>query len=204
MGNLQAALDEQGHKLLLVLGYGDSADGTGGVLFEECVHRFSARLVDVSHGGAVYGSIVHAQRFRQLAHVGNALWKNIPFDSDIVGLVESDLIWHSETLKELISEVHSGQIVAPMVMHLNGLFYDRFAFVRNGINFKNERPFHPDLRPGIRYYDMESIGSVFFADAGVVRGLSWPEEDVVVGFCKQARERGATIVLDSYLKVTHP
>src|SRR5688572_2826374 len=86
MDELLLALNKAGHNLNLILGYGDSHDGTGEMLFEECVYRFSARLVDVSHGGLHYGSVVHPERFKQLAFVGNALWKHIPQDADIVGL----------------------------------------------------------------------------------------------------------------------
>src|SRR5688572_16734663 len=82
MDALQTLLRKCGHTLHLVLGYGDSEDGTGEILFEEVSHRFSASLMEVSHGGLHYGSIIHAQRFRQLAFVGNKLWSAIPMDAN--------------------------------------------------------------------------------------------------------------------------
>ena len=54
-------------RLNLVLGYGDSTDGTGEILFEAAADSIGAHLLDVSHGGPHFGSIEHPQRFRQLA-----------------------------------------------------------------------------------------------------------------------------------------
>lgn len=204
MEDLQNLLNEKGDTLTLVLGYGDSSDGTGQALYDECHHRFDSRLIDVSHGGRFYGSVVNPLRFKQLAFVVNTLWGHIPETADIVGLVESDLIWKADQLLEILPELNTKLILAPMVFHPNKKFYDTWAFKMNGINFKYDRPYHPSIRPGQRYYDMNSIGSVFFTDAGFARQLSFPEEDVVVGFCRQARELGGTILLDSYTEVYHP
>lgn len=204
MESLQKVLSEQGHTLSLVLGYGDSRDGTGEYLFERCSHSLDAHLLDVSHGGHHFGSIVHSQRFKQLAFIGNRLWSNLPTDAQVVGLVESDLIWKPNTLLEMASSLQEGWLLSPMVMHLDKRFYDTYAFIKSGINFKNDKPYHPDLRPGIRHYYMNSVGSLFLMDAILARTIKWPEEDVVVGFCRQALDIGYSIVLDSYLEVYHP
>lgn len=204
MVGLSQLLGKHAHKLHLILGYGDSTDGTDEVLFEQCFDRFACTLMDVSHGGAHYGSIVHPTRFKQLAWVYNTLWKALPEDVDVVGLVESDLIWDAETMVELVKQVGPYRVSAPMVMHKDGRFYDTFAFRRNGQNFKNENPFHPMFNLKVRHYNMTSVGSVFFMDARLARQLYWPEKDVVVGVCEQIRELGVNIVLDSYLKVVHP
>lgn len=209
MDSLQSLLYASGHPLTLVLGYGDSTDCTGERLHEECSHRFDGRLVEVSHGGLSYGSIVHQERFKQLAFVGNRLWSHIPEDASIVGLVESDLIWSAHDLFNLICMTRQAvlnqksMILAPMIMHLDKRFYDIWAFRMDGMNFQNEKPYHAGLSER-RYYDMDSVGSVLFGDGNLMRSLSFPEGDVVVGFCKEAKERGAKIVLDSHTEVYHP
>jgi hypothetical protein len=38
----------------------------------------------------------------------------------------------------------------------------------------------------------------------IARQVSWPEEDVVVGLCKQVRDLGYDIYLDKTLEVYHP
>lgn len=206
MEDLQNLLNEKGDTLTLVLGYGDSSDGTGESLYDECCHRFDGRLIDVSHGGRFYGSMVHPVRFKQLAQIGNTLWGHIPETTDIVGLVESDLIWDSYDIYNLISHLNLSNlpvIITPMVHLQDGRFYDIWAFRKNGTNFRNSKPFHPDIDER-RYYELDSAGSVLFMKAGLARQLTWPEEDVVVGFCRQARELGAKIILDSLTEVYHP
>lgn len=204
MARLEARLELKGHKLHLILGYGDSNDGTGEILFEQCSRRFACTLMDVSHGGAHYGSIVHADRFKQLAGVYNALWSAIVPDTGVVGLVESDLIWQPYVPLSLILSVKENQIVAPMVYHADGRFYDTYAYRRQGTNFRNERPFHPDLgRESL--LEMDSVGSVLFMRYALASRLHWPEEDVVVGLCNMARERySATVLCNTELGVYHP
>lgn len=207
MDELQSLLLKDGHSLRLVLGYGDSTDATNEILFEECLHRFDCALVDVSHGGPSYGSIVHHERFKQLARIGNFLWSHHYSNADIVGLVESDLIWEGATLQSLVRHVGASSrpvMVAPMVMHLDGRFYDTWAFRRGLRAFVHQPPHHPVLLEEDRYIEMDSVGSVLFMKGSWGRGLHWPEEDVVVGFCKQAEAIGVTLHLDKESKVYHP
>ena len=207
MDELQSLLSARGDTLHLVLGYGDSEDRTDEALFEECLHRFDCSMVSVEHGGKFYGSIVSDQRFRQLAYIGNKLWNLLPEDSDVVGLVESDLLWQGATLQCLSNAVagqQSPSMVAPMVLHQNGTFYDTWAFCRGLRNFRSKPPFHPALLEDGRYLEMDSVGSVLFLPYEQGKRLTWPEKDVVVGFCKQAEAIGVTILLDKESKVYHP
>jgi hypothetical protein len=194
---------DKGHSLNLHLGYGDSQDKTGEVLHEECVYRLSADLMDVTHGGTQYGSEARVERFVQLAGIANKLWASIPYTADVVGLVESDLLWKPASLLSLIEGATRGVMTAPMVIHRKGGFYDTWAFVRGSRGFKAEAPYHPDLN-GERYYDMDSVGTVFFMHAIDGLRLTWPEKDVVMGLCTKARANGVRIILDTDTKVYHP
>lgn len=204
---LSIALAKRHDKLTLVLGYGDSADDTELMLNEEAMFTMGALLIDVSHGGKEYGSIVHPERFRNLAYVGNKLWDAIPADADIAILVESDLVWDTNTLLRLIDDLQHVPAVAPMVMHLlpPSRFYDTFAFRRNGVNFINGSPYHADLLTHReRFFQLDSAGSVLAMHGDLARGLHWPDEDVVVGVCRQIYERGGSVWLDRELTVWHP
>ena len=212
MDGLKKLLNQRGDDLSLVLGYGDSVDGTGEALYDECIFRFCSLLVDVSHGGQNFGSIVHPQRFEQLAFVANKLWDSLPKQNvDMVGAVESDLIWQPSELLKMIENVrhHDNLIIAPMVYHRDYRFYDKWAFRLNGKQFSNEPPYHPDLVyplevSSCRFYKMDSVGSVLFMKSSLAYRLCFPKEDVVVGFCNRARELGVTILLDTWSEVFHP
>ena len=207
VNELQILLSKGGHSLRLVLGYGDSTDGSDEALFESSLNGFDCTLIDVSHGGKYYGSVVDAERFRQLSFIGNRLWRQHRLDSDIVGLVESDLIWSAHSVMSLLNAVEVGRspvIVAPMVLHQSGVFYDTWAFRRGLRNFQERKPYHPALLDDARYLQMDSVGSVFFTQYAFAKDFTFPERDVVVGFCKQAEARGAAIYLDKQTKVYHP
>lgn len=212
--SLKKLLAKEGHELNLILGYGDSSDGTGEALFDECQNRLPAQLIDVSHGGPYYGSIVHIERFKQLSYVVNTLWSRIPDDADIVALVESDLIWKAsdfmdllellEGLRRVRSDPLAHTLVAPMVMLEDGRFYDTWGFSYNGSHFRNSPPYHKALDQLGTYLEMNTVGSFVLMDAGIARKVNFPEQDLVVGLCKQARLLGARIFLDKLTKVYHP
>lgn len=204
MAALQKLLLESGHSLHLVLGYGDSRDGTSELLYEECSHNLHSILFDVSHGGRDYGSVVDSKRFKNLAYVGNRLWSVLPSDADVVGLVESDLIWEASVVMELLNIMEDRHMVAPMIYQANGLFYDTWAYRMNGVNFSNHRPHHPEFKASKRFYNMDSVGSFFLLDGELAPKVYWPEEDVTVGLSRMVRDNNGVITLDSHLKVYHP
>lgn len=214
MQEFDSLLKAKGHELSLVLGYGDSTDCTDSLLAEESFFRFDTYLVDVNHGGELYGSIIHPQRFKQLSYVGNQLLQHIPKNTDKVFLIESDLVWQGAQLEALLNaqeglqdalKVPSSRIVlAPMIYHRDGRFYDTWAFRCNGTSFRNNAPYHPVLKSDIRFIEMESVGSVVLLDYDLIKDLRFPEENVVVGFCQQAKEHQARIFLDTQARVFHP
>lgn len=205
-------------RLSLILGYGDSDDGTGEALFEAAADSIGALLIDVSHGGPLYGSIEHPQRFQQLAYVGNRLLDCVDASSDVVGIVESDLVWEPETMVQLIEDLEHLPppygAVAPMVMDGPDSFYDAFAFRRKGVRFTKQPPYHADL-PGlveqdpelshvISLVEVDSAGSVLFMDAELARQARFSEEEAIVGLCKDIYAHGGSVWLDANATVYHP
>lgn len=202
---LSTLLAKRGDYLSLVLGYGDSSDGTGERLFEAATLSIGARLIDVSHGGPVFGSVLDVQRFNQLAFVGNKILANVPSDADVVIWLESDLIWTSETLTELIDYVHIHEVVAPMVFERrSGGFYDTWAFVKDGVNFTKHYPYHRSLLGYRGLVEVDSVGSCVVMAGSIAKGLTIPAADLLVGACRELRDKGHRIWLDSSLEVWHP
>ena len=200
---LSTLLAKRGDYLSLILGYGDSTDNTGERLFEASTLSIGARLIDVSHGGPDFGSVVDAQRFRQLAYVGNKILSNVPSDADVVIWLESDLIWTPETLARLI--YHKLPVVAPMVIdRRSGGFYDTWAFVKDGVNFTKHYSYHRGLLGVVGITEMDSVGSCVVMAGNVAKGLTIPEADVLVGACRAVRDNGHKIWLDVGAEVWHP
>lgn len=204
---LSNQLMRRGDRLSFVWGEGDSADDTLRILcnmrpaFMSSVRN--AVIVNVTHGGPVFGPVVHPQRFRQLAHVGNRLWSAIPANADVVVLVESDLIWEAETLVKLIDDLKEVPCVAPLVMEQStGGFYDTWAYRRNGQRFTKQAPYHPGIGEGL--LQLDSAGSCLAMNAALARQLVWREEDVIVGICEQINQLGGSVWLDPTLTIFHP
>lgn len=212
---LRDYLHEDNRKLSLVLGYGDSSDDTEQMLKDLMPTNIESLFVDVSHGGPEFGSVVHPVRFAQLSFIGNRMWERIPKDAKFVGLVESDLVWEGATLACLVDHVEalrsvdnpqsSPTLLAPMIKHRDGRFYDTWAFRAGGEHFRNQPPYHVGLtqRPS-HFMEMDSVGSVVFMDGDIARKVCFPPDDVVVGLCKQAKALGARIFLDRSAEVYHP
>lgn len=208
MEALDKLLTQRGDTLTLLLGYGDSTDGTGEMLYEECLLRFNTIMVDVSHGGKAYPSVVDPIRFKQLAFVWNKLLAHVPSDADVVGTVESDLIWEAQTMVRLIDDLEHLPppygAVAPMVMDGPTSFYDVFAHRRKGERFTKTPPFHPDIELDSDLLAMDSAGSVLFMDADLARKARFTDEEVIVGLCEQIYQYGGSIWLDCHASVCHP
>lgn len=205
VGALDKLLAARGDWLKLILGYGDSTDGTGEMLFDEATFCMDAQLIDVSHGGKHYGSIEHPQRFKQLAYVGNKLLDCVPADADVVGIVESDLVWQSETMVKLIERLAYIPAVAPMVMDDLESFYDVWAFRKDGVRFTKEPPYHEGLDIGNAVLiPVDSAGSVLFAHGDLARKARLTDGEAIIGYCKDINKYGGVIWLDTTQAVQHP
>lgn len=207
MDGLQTALQARGDSLHLVLGYGDSVDGTGAALFDECSNRFCAHLIDVSHGGPYHGNIVHPERFQQLAGIWGRLWQHIPPEADAVVFCEGDLVWRAETLLTLVDRLDDYAAIAPMVWltrrgYPPPFFYDVWAYRKDGAAFAQRAPFF-DGWPPAAPVPIDSAGSCVAFRGEVARGLVWSEKNLIVGLCEQVYAQGGSLWLEPNVSVQH-
>jgi hypothetical protein len=72
------------------------------------------------------------------------------------------------------------------------------------VRFGKEAPFHADLRGYVYRLRLDSAGSLLVMQGEKVRELCWPQEDVVVGLCRQIYEFGGSVWLDPAQRVIHP
>lgn len=202
---LDTALYHAGHKLSFIWGEGDSTDGTLKML-HAARWRFKVTIVDCTHGGSEqFGSVVRAERFKQLAHVGRVIFGAIPADCDIFVYVESDLIFEPATIVGLIERVGPGYevIAPPIVLEREGwprggkTWYDTFAFTRNGRHFEHRKPWHPD-NDGVSLLELDTAGSCLAMSGADARGIAF-DERVLMGVCAQIRERGGSVWFDPTL-----
>ena len=75
----------------------------------------------------------------------------------------------------------------------------------SSLNFPTESPiWFKENRP-TKPYEVDSAGTVLLADASLVyRGARFTKEDVIIGYCKNAKKLGASTYVDPNAHVQHP
>lgn len=206
VADLDTLLYHAGHRLSFIWAEGDSTDSTQKML-HAARWRFKSTIVDATHGGPAFESIVSVKRFAQLAYVANKVWERLPADADVVIWCESDLIWEPAMMLRLIERLADVPVVGPMVMESppSNLYYDVWAHRRNGQQFTKQPPYHAEL-PLVADWllEMDSIGSIVAMRGDVARAVYVPMEDVLVGTCRMIRELGHSVWLDTGAKCLHP
>jgi hypothetical protein len=208
------ALKERGWGFRLRLVEGDSGNNDVWIRIANCAKRYDIEcyLRDASHGGPVFGSIVSKERFEALSKVGNWMLEQVQSDDDVVVYVESDLIWHEQTMLHLGAQLldYDLDIVSPLIMAGEN-FYDVWAF--RGLDrahFAPFKPYHRSLAEGFALRNREgltelySVGSCLVMKGEVARTCRIIDNNCLVGFCEDARTRGYKVWVDTRVKVSHP
>jgi len=211
VAGLYLAAAERGTSIYVLIGEGDSTDATRYAL-EESMRTLGlpGALIDTTHGGPSFGSIINAKRFAQLASVYNTLWRCIPDDADAVVFVEGDLIWKPEMMLALVDRLDMHSAVAPMVFHLpdyagyGGVraFYDTWGFAIGGQHFGNLPPYHVAVNS--HPVRLDHAGSCIAMRAEAARRVYFPAEDMVVGMTRMLADNGDPVWLQPDLYLEHP
>ncbi len=218
--NLAKILNSHGDQLTCLWGEGDSTDNTRQMLerinkfifYQPSFYQpslFSYEILDVSHGGKEYNSVVDVTRFLQCAYAGNIVWSKISPRSDIVIWVDSDIIWDAKTIQQLIWDAYACpfNVFCPLVIldRMNwdyNSFYNVFDFRISGEHFMHKQPYHPNLLTS-DFVKIDSGGSCMVMRNHIAKQVHFTAKEVIVGMCKQINELGYSIYLDARLKVYH-
>lgn len=189
---------------------GDSTDNTEQRLRELATrYQLPIQLVTCNHGGPWYGSVESKDRMIALSQVGNAIFESVHWTDDILVYVESDLIWDAHTMKTLIEcaarREKGYDIFAPMVFAGRN-FYDIWAFRKNGERFIPFPPYHRDLlKKGTHEWtEVDSAGSCLVMRGVVACTARIRDNNCLVGWSEDAREKGFKIATCPDLRIQHP
>lgn len=189
---------------------GDSVDATAQelVMYADGVglrgDKFT--LVSRSHGKREWGSTEEHERMEALSWVGNGGLEQVRESDDFVIYVESDLLWQPGTMLrsiELIEQTPTVDVLGLMPF-AGEAFYDIYAFRHlDGTRFGPFAPYARDFNVrGLN--EVSSVGSCLVMRAEVARKVRIPGAEVLVGFCRVAREQGYRIFVDARERVLHP
>lgn len=203
-----AELEQHIGPVRLVLGEGDSTDSTRSLISINLHEHSHAEdeLVDVSHGGAKYGSVDHPVRWAQISYCCNKVLDALGRCHHPVIWIESDLIWDPKTMVRLLADLDRYPAVAPMSMY-QGRFYDIWGHRgEDGKTFTMHEPYHHSLEatqgPMVR---IGSAGSCIAMVPEVAAKARFGAQDAIVGFCRSIKhDAHASLWLDRRVAVEHP
>lgn len=202
---LKNALAAHGHTLRVIAAEADSTDETAERLMER-IGDLDLTLVNRDNGSRWFGSVDHPERWTAIAYVCNGILEQVRLTDDILIYVESDLIWHAETMLQLVERVQEPPIDACAAMcysRKTEIFYDVWGHRKEGIRFSSFPPYHPNVNGEVT--EIDSAGSCIVMRGIVARNARFtPPELGIVGFCNDLRGRGFKLWLDPALAVHHP
>jgi hypothetical protein len=195
------------HAIRISAIFGDCVDRTAEHLVMGAAERnLALTLCEASHGGPEFGSTERPERLHALSIVGNTGLRTITEEDDYVFYVESDLIWSSATVLNLLRTLSSFErpsVLAPLIF-AGEHFYDVFCYRgRDGERFSPFYPYHRQLREG-GITPVNSVGSGFVMHGEVARNCRIVDDNVLIGFCKDVWEKGYSVNVDAREYITHP
>lgn len=218
---LTGTLIGMGNDVHLIMAEGDSTDDTWAMLQErlsflfDFIHNVSPQsrltLFQAPHGGPEFGSVDNEQRWRNISYVCNRVLEQVTPQDDRFLYVESDLIWNYDTMMALLDGLDNYQqgtrvdVVAPLCIHKpTGLFYDTWGYRKNGQQFCQHSPYHPEVVSDL-LTPIDSAGSCLAMHGLVARECCFtPPQLGIVGFGNDIRAHGYSFFLDPSLTVYHP
>lgn len=147
-------------------------------------------------------------RLRRLSQTANA-WFNHVDDADYVMVHESDIVSPPNVVNQLVANAERGRcpIAGWPTIKLRGeqgvsYFYDTWAYRKDGVRFENDVPYHACYRYP-EPFTVDSFGTMYMFDACDVPLVRF-EDNAVLDLCRQLREQGRDLWVDSTLVVEQP
>ena len=194
-----------GFDIRVVAVEGDSRDKTPmAIIRHASMCGVPLELVTRAHGRRYFNSTEELERFEALSFVGNGGLEAVRQEDELVFYVESDLLWDAHTIIRCLAQVHPGMdIVSPLVF-AGAAFYDVFAFRAGGQRFSPHPPYSHVLNGQNHPVEVDSVGSCLCMRGEVARNVRIPGNEVIIGFCRVAREQGYHVFVDPRERIQHP
>ena len=204
---LAGLLEQEDHELRVIAVEGDSIDGTLIALNRAATERLlPLTIVKFDQHTPRWGSTEQPERMAALSEVANQFFNAIQEADDVVVYVESDLIWEPATIIKAINIVAENDDAVDIlgVMPFAGaMFYDVWAFRKNGERFHGLYPYHKEFNPeGLT--EIDSAGSCLVMTGDVARQVRVRNGNAFVGWCEEARSYGYKIATHGQLSIRHP
>jgi hypothetical protein len=183
---------------------GDSSDGTSQALVELSTGYDNVQIVDIGSTGIDGGD--ERSRLRRLSATANEYfhWTD---GADYIVIHESDIRSPHDLIPRLVANAERGicPVAAWPTLEIapgRSVFYDVWAFRKNGMAFTNQPPYHACYRP-TEPFQVDSFGTLFLMH-GEDGSLIHMQERAVLDLCQQLREQGRTLWVDPRIVCEQP
>lgn len=205
------SLDYPPDLLKFYLVEGDSVDDTWLELGQWATSDKRVSVVKCTTGKARMSHTPHPDRIATLAQVGNAALRILANDrfGELACLIESDLLYAPDTLRQLVSHRPDGAVISPFVWipAPHGYqFYDVWAFrTLDGELFQASRPEWFAIHMPDSSFEVQSVGSFVLLPADpIYDGVRYTDTEAIRGICHQYAARGYPIYADPTVNIFHP
>jgi hypothetical protein len=158
-------------------------------------------LVDIGATSATF------DRLARLSVTANAGLDLVQSEDDYWLIHESDLQSPPDLLERFLAHLREGRecLAGWPTLTMNGanLFYDTFAYRRDGQMFRNTAPYHPCYRPDAPF-EVDSFGSVYLFPAEDVRAGMRCGRRACLDLCQWAKDHGRRLWVDPTLEIVQP
>ena len=185
---------------------GDSSDGTYSALQKALLDRREKKEeIDVFVSDSGISGDDHATRLRRLSVAVNDVFDRVEPGDGYLLWHESDLISPPDIAERLIGTGKCPVAGWPILHTQEGiLFYDTFAYRRDGIRFSNIPPYHSCYRPD-RPFEVDSAGSVIMFRAEDVGSRSVRcHTEALIEICGELKAKGREIWVDPSIPIVQP
>lgn len=185
---------------------GDSSDGTYSALQKALLDRREKKEeIDIFVSDSGIAGDDHATRLRRLSVAVNDVFNRVEPEDEYLLWHESDLISPPDIAERLLATGKCPVAGWPILRTQGGImFYDVFAYRRDGVKFSNLPPYHSCYRPD-RPFTVDSAGSVImFRAEDVGHGGVRCQTEALIEICNGLRAMGREIWVDPSIPIVQP
>lgn len=187
---------------------GDSEDETYAQLLTIVNEVRPLRRVDlIRHDTGIVGNDM-PNRLRRMSETANQWLAQVQADDDYLLIHESDIISPVNLVERFLRHVDAGRCpvagwpILP-VTDTQAVFYDIWAYRKDGRRFTNTPPFHECYNPNTPF-EVDSVGTCWLLHAEDIRRGARFTNGAVVELCEQLRGYGRRFWVDPKLVVVQP
>lgn len=179
---------------------GDSDDDTASILRERAA-RSECEVEIIEHRTLVSGHSAE-DRVRRASLSASVGFDNVKLDDDYWLIHESDIISPPDIVERFLA-TGKCPIAGWPTLGPTQIFYDIWAYRKDGQNFTNGPPYHPGHQPD-RIYEVDSVGTCWMFEASALRRGLRCRTYGAVELCRGLKGFGHRIWVDPTIRVIQP